>query len=141
MDGFRGYVSSRLIGGARVPQHVQNLVIREYCKKTKLHFLLSSTEVAMPNAYLIFEQLLNELFEIAGIVCYSIHQLPQDFEERRRMIHRVIRAKRTVHFAIEEMVVNSLDGIMNLETILAIESELTDCLTAEDLKRACQGEI
>ena len=35
--------------GERVPQHVQNIVIKDFCQKNNLHFLLSSTEYAMKN--------------------------------------------------------------------------------------------
>ena len=31
--GLRGYIASRPVAGARVPQHVQNLVIRDYARR------------------------------------------------------------------------------------------------------------
>ena len=54
--------------GDRAPQHVQNLVIRDYCKKNNLLYLLSSTEYAMKNCHLMLEQVLEELKFIDGIV-------------------------------------------------------------------------
>ena len=33
--GFRGYIFSRPFMEERVPQHVQNIVIRDYCSKKK----------------------------------------------------------------------------------------------------------
>ena len=36
----------------RVPQHVQNIVIRDYCSKKDIQYLLSSTEYAMENSAL-----------------------------------------------------------------------------------------
>ena len=32
----RGYIFSRSFMGERVPQHVQNIVIRDYCEKNNL---------------------------------------------------------------------------------------------------------
>ena len=59
--GYRGYVFSRSVDSHRVPQHIQNLVIRDYAARRKLHYLLSATEYTMPDCYLILEQVLAEL--------------------------------------------------------------------------------
>ena len=59
--GYRGYVFSRPVDSHRVPQHIQNLVIRDYAARRKLHYLLSATEYAMPGCYLILEQVLADL--------------------------------------------------------------------------------
>ena len=78
MKRVRGYIFSRPFMGERVPQHVQNLVIRDYCERNQLQFLLSATEYAMPNCHLIFEQILIELSDLHGIVAYSLFQLPEN---------------------------------------------------------------
>ena len=54
----KGYISSRSFMGERVPQSVQNLVIRDYCKSNHLIFELSSTEYAMNESYYVLRQLL-----------------------------------------------------------------------------------
>jgi hypothetical protein len=54
--GYRGYVFSRSVDNHRVPQHIQNLVIRDYAARRKLHYLLSATEYAMPGCYLILDR-------------------------------------------------------------------------------------
>ena len=51
---------------------MQNLVIRDYCKKQGLQYLLSATEYAMANSHLILQQVLNELPKLDGIVFYSL---------------------------------------------------------------------
>ena len=66
--GFRGYIFSRPFMEERVPQHVQNIVIRDYCSKKGIHYLLSATEYAMENSALILRQLINDLPIIDGIV-------------------------------------------------------------------------
>ena len=75
MNGLRGYIFSRPFMGERVPQHVQNLVIRDYCKKQGFQYLLSATEYAMPNSHLILQQVLDELSELDGIIFYSLFLL------------------------------------------------------------------
>lgn len=71
MKKVRGYIFSRPFMGERVPQHIQNLVIRDYCDRYNLHYLLSATEYAMVGCHLMLEQVLNELADLDGIVAYS----------------------------------------------------------------------
>ena len=53
MKKVRGYNFSRPFMGERVPQHIQNIVIKDYCMKNHLNFLLSVTEYSIPNSYFI----------------------------------------------------------------------------------------
>ena len=77
MKKVRGYNFSREFMGERVPQHIQNIVIRQYCQSMGLHFMLSSTEYSMKNSSLIFDQILDEIKNLHGVVAYSIFQLPE----------------------------------------------------------------
>ena len=59
----RGYIFCRSFMGERAPQHVQNIVIRDYCERNGLNYLLSATEYAMPQCYIMLEEvLLKSLF-------------------------------------------------------------------------------
>ena len=69
--------------GERVPQHVQNIVIRDYCVKNKYDYLLSSTEYVFKNSSLMLNQVLKELKNIDGVVAYSLFQLPETNDERK----------------------------------------------------------
>ena len=60
MKKLKGYIFSRSFMGERVPQHVQNLVIRDYCNKNNFQYLLSATEYAMEGCHLILEQLIQD---------------------------------------------------------------------------------
>ena len=60
MKKLRGYIFSRPFLGERVPQHIQNLVLREYCSRKKLQFLLSFVEYRFENSSLMLEKVLNE---------------------------------------------------------------------------------
>ena len=51
MKKIKGYIFSRPFLDERAPQHVQNIVIRDYCKKENLHYGLSAVEYAMKNSY------------------------------------------------------------------------------------------
>ena len=75
MNRVRGYIFSRSFMGERVPQHVQNLVIRDYCKKKDLQYLLSATEYAIANSFIILQEVLKELPKLDGIVFYSLFLL------------------------------------------------------------------
>jgi sporadic carbohydrate cluster protein (TIGR04323 family) len=116
-NGFRGYIFSRPFMGERVPQHVQNIVIRDYCSKKNLHYLLSATEYAMENSTLILKQLINDLPSISGIVAYSIFQMPEDDTERQTVFNKILSYKKEIHFAVEGLSLyddNSFDRIENI---------------------------
>ena len=53
MKKLRGYIFSRAFMGERVPQSIQNLVIREFCKKNNYSYLLSAAEYAMNDCSLL----------------------------------------------------------------------------------------
>ena len=65
-------MSSRDFMGERVPQHVQNLVIRNYCNQNNYQYLLSAVEYVMDGSYLILKQIIQEIKNLDGIGFYSI---------------------------------------------------------------------
>ena len=86
---LKGYVTSRSFLGERVPQHIQNIIIRDYCDKNKYDFLMSATEYSIPESTLMIKQIISELDLIDGIVAYSIFQLPENLEDRFDLIWSV----------------------------------------------------
>ena len=75
---LKGYIFSRSFLEERVPQSVQNLVIRDYCQRNHYKFQLSETEYSFKNSYLILESLVKKLnYNIDGLVFYSLFQLPE----------------------------------------------------------------
>ena len=60
MKKIRGYMFSRLFMGERVPQHIQNQVIRTYCIQNNFEYLLSAVEYSMRNSTLMLNQIFNE---------------------------------------------------------------------------------
>jgi len=132
---FRGYISSRRFGGQRVPQHIQNLVIRDYCHRNGLQYLLSATELAMPNSFLMLAQLQDDIEKLQGIVFYSISQLPQENKQREQLFRRVISAKKSVHFSVEGLCVTDWGSAQRVEQILQVQSVMPRCLSTQDLRR------
>ena len=128
MNGFRGYIFSRPFMGERVPQHVQNLVIRDYCKKQDLQYLLSATEYAMANSHLILQQVLDELPKLDGIVFYSLFLLPEDTAERDRVIQIILKKEKTIYFAVEGLRMSNKTEQERIETIWQIKKTLPQCL-------------
>jgi len=124
----RGYIFCRPFMGERAPQHVQNIVIRDYCKRNKLSYLLSSTEYAMVNSHLILEQVLEELKSIDGIVAYSLFQLPEKKKVRLSIYNKILKSKKEIHFAVEGLKITSTKDIQKVEDIWSVKITLPNCL-------------
>ena len=79
--------------GERVPQHVQNIVIKDFCQKNNFNFLLSATEYSMKDSFYILNQLVNNLKNTDGIVAYSVFQMPFDNKERKKIFNKILKRK------------------------------------------------
>lgn len=117
----RGYVTSRPFFGERAPQHVQNLVIRDFCARNDLTYLLSATEYAMPACYMMLEDVLAELGRIDGIAMYSIFLLPQRQARRLAIYQRVLAAGATLHGALENLTLSAEADVARLEDIWTVQ--------------------
>ena len=121
MKKVRGYIFSRPFMGERVPQHVQNLVIRDYCNRNDFQYLLSATEYAMAGSYLIHEQIMNDLDGIDGVAAYSVFQLPENASCRKKIYQQIINQKKTYHFAVEGLGFNDEQGSERIEMLWQIK--------------------
>ena len=129
MKKIRGYISGGPFMGERVPQHVQNVVIRDFCKKNSLEYLLSTSEYRMKNSFLILKDLVSNLKNIDGIVAYSIFQLPPNSDERKKILTKIINKKKFIQFAVEQMKVSNKEEIDHIEIIWQIKKALPFCAT------------
>jgi len=127
MNKVRGYIFSRPFSGERVPQHVQNLVIRDYCERNGLQFLLSATEYAMPGCHLMFEQVLGELAEISGLVAYSVFQLPEDGTHRKVVYEQILNQQKVLYFAVEGLRASTRQECERIEMLWRIRLTLPHC--------------
>lgn len=127
MAGHRGYIFSRPFHGNRVPQHVQNMVIRDYCQRNGLNYLLSATEYAMPGSFLILRGLLQNFQEMDGIVAYSLFQMPEESTDRLEIAGEVLKAGKGLHFAVENLALRDARDLERLETIWKLRRILPRC--------------
>jgi len=125
--GFRGYIFSRSFMEERVPQHVQNIIIRDYCSKKDMHYLLSATEYAMKNSTLMLRQLVKDLPTMDGIVAYSIFQMPEDDDERQVIFNNVLTLKKEIHFAVEGLSLYDNESHIHIENIWKVKKTLPSC--------------
>tara|TARA_B100000945_G_C20323588_1_gene568867 strand:- start:427 stop:825 length:399 start_codon:yes stop_codon:yes gene_type:complete len=121
MKKVRGYNFSRDFMGERVPQHVQNIVIRDFCQKRNLNFLLSASEYSMSNSFHILKDLLNNMSGIYGIVAYSLFQMPHDDNERKKIFNQVLRKKKKIFFACENLEILKKEDIDRIENIWLVK--------------------
>ena len=128
MKQIRGYIFSRPFLDERVPQNVQNLVIRDFCKKENLFYNLSASEYAMTNCYKILNQLIHELKNLDGIVAYSIFQLPEDNEKRNKIFMQMLKRKKTFYFALENLKLSIPKDLQKIENIWLLKKTLPNCL-------------
>ena len=128
MKQIRGYIFSRPFLDERVPQNVQNLVIRDFCKKENLFYNLSASEYAMINCYKILNQLIHELKNLDGIVAYSVFQLPEENNKRNKILKEILKKKKFFYFALENLKVLKLSDIQKIENIWLIKKTLPYCL-------------
>ena len=118
--GHRGYIASRPLRGMEAPQHVQNLVIRDFAQRNDLRFKLSATEYSMPGCYMMLNAVLDELPEMEGVICYSMFMLPERSEQRREVYRRVLDEGGSLHAALESMSLIREADIGRFEDVLAV---------------------
>ena len=132
-QGYRGYVASRSFMGQRAPQHVQNLVIRDYAARRGLDYLLSATEYAMPGCTMMLEQLLQELDRLQGIIAYSLFMMPQRGDRRLRVYRAVLEKNASLHFAVEGLKLETAEDVGRLEDIFTVRQLLPACLDSDGI--------
>tara|TARA_B100001121_G_C18686015_1_gene620710 strand:+ start:296 stop:691 length:396 start_codon:yes stop_codon:yes gene_type:complete len=127
MKKVRGYIFSRPFMGERAPQHVQNIIIRDFCKKNSLHYLLSTTEYKMKNSFLMLKNLISDMKNIDGIVAYSLFQLPENYEYRTEVLKKIIKKKKFIFFAVEQMKISNFQDIVRINKIWGIKTVIPSC--------------
>ena len=127
MKKVKGYIFSRSFMGERIPQHIQNIIIRDYCKKNELQYLLSTSEYNMDNSFLILNDLVTNLKSIDGIIAYSLFQLPYYQGERNKILKKIIKKKKFIMFASEKMKVSNINELNHINSIWKIKKTLPYC--------------
>jgi sporadic carbohydrate cluster protein (TIGR04323 family) len=131
MKKIKGYIFSRPFMGERVPQHVQNIVIRDYCSKKKMQYLLSASEYKMKNCYLILEDLASNMRSFNGIAVYSLFQMPENNVIRNKILKKILKKKKSIFFAVEQIEVKNYKDIKKIDTLIKIKKKLPYCKNYE----------
>lgn len=130
--GYRGYIASRPVRGEMTPQHVQNLVVRDYAARNELTFLLSATEYAMPGCFMMLDTAVGSLDELDGIIFFSLFMMPSGQARRRRIYKRALKLGRSLHFALENLAFESERDVDRLEDMFRVDHFAKDAVHAAD---------
>tara|TARA_Y100000389_G_scaffold197731_1_gene232866 strand:- start:1539 stop:2594 length:1056 start_codon:yes stop_codon:yes gene_type:complete len=118
---LKGYIFSRDFFGERVPQNVQNIVLRDYCKKNKHVFLLSGTEYTFKKSTYILYEILEKIDNYKGILFYSLYQLPENIRERKKLFKKILLKKKQIHFALEDIILKDKEDVEYVEKIFMLK--------------------
>ena len=124
MQKVRGYIFSSEFCGQKIPQNVQNLYIRNYCKNNNLHYMLSAVEYSITNSVYILEGLFDEINNVNGVVLYSLYQLPSNNLKRKKFCNKMIKLKKKMFFALENIVVKKKEDFEKIETLWRLKKVL-----------------
>jgi len=127
MKKLKGYIFSRPFMGERVPQNIQNLVIRDFCKKNKYLYLLSAAEYSMKNSDSVLKSIIKDTKGINGIISYSLFQLPSDINIRTRILKKIISKNIFFVSAVEQMIVKNNRDIDFVNRLWQIKEILNHC--------------
>lgn len=124
MKKVRGYIFSRPFYDERAPQHIQNIVIRDFCTKNSFQYLLSASEYRMKKSYSVLEDLIKNSEKIDGIAAYSLLMLPENSLYRTKLLKNFINKKKFFCFVVEEIIVKNLKDIVEINNLWKIKKTL-----------------
>ena len=116
--GYRGYVTSRPFGGYVIPVPVQSLVLRDYCQRKGLLYVLPVNENAFAHSYLVLEGMIQDLVDFEGVVMCSMSMLPERQERRRAILDKILGQGCALHLVLEGLVVAGPADIAAVEELI-----------------------
>lgn len=125
--GYRGYVTSREFGGARIPVPVQSLALRDYCTRKGLMYKLHSNENMFPHSYLVLEGLVRDLSESEGLLMCSMYMLPQRATRRMGIYGQIFDQGAELHLVLEDIVLRRVEDLATVEEVLSATALLPHC--------------
>jgi sporadic carbohydrate cluster protein (TIGR04323 family) len=119
-SGYRGYVTSRGFGGYIIPVPVQSLVLRDYCARKKLLYVLPVNENMFAHSYMVLDGLIESLETYEGVLMCSMHMLPQRPERRQRVVDRILEQGCTLHLVLEDLIISGAKDFERMEEFLLL---------------------
>ena len=113
-------IFSRPFLGERVPQHIQNIIIREYCERNNFSIFIKLYRVCFGKFSLDVRTSFKELDTISGIVAYSLFQLPENKNQRLKIYNKILMKKKEIHFSVENLQISKSKDINKIEDIWSI---------------------
>ena len=110
--------------GERVPQHVQNIVLRNYCNQRNYQFFLSASEYTMNNSYIILKKTIDDISNLDGILAYSIFQMPYKDMDRLFLFKKILKLNKVIHFAVENLAVKNNETLEKVEILWKIRKSI-----------------
>lgn len=132
MTRLRGYIFGRPFMGERVPQHIQNLVLRDYARRKGVTLLLAASEYAIAGSHLVLGTVLDELDQVDGVLAYSLFQLPEETVERLAVLERFIGTGKQLHFAVEDLTVDDRNSAAQAELMWMIQKSMASSDSLSD---------
>jgi sporadic carbohydrate cluster protein (TIGR04323 family) len=136
---IQGYISSRVENKSFTPQRIQNMVIREYCRKIDAEFILSATEYYMDQSFLMLEALRKNNSSIDGVALYSLSLLPHDYQHAKEILEDLYEQGKVVHFALEELAIHNskdIELILDINLLFNLQKQRLD----KNLQKVVQWE-
>ena len=118
--GTKAYTTPRSFGGFQIPITMQSTNLRNYCEKNGITFHLHVVENQIPNTYLVLESLVGKADNYDGIVMCSVSMLPNDPLIRKSVVTRILEQGCKLHFTFEQIVVSSLEELVELEELVSL---------------------
>ena len=118
--GTKAYTTPRSFGGFQIPITMQSTNLRNYCEKNGLIFHLHVVENQISNTYLVLESLVEKADNYDGIVMCSVSMLPNDPQIRKSVVTRILEQGCKLHFTFEQIVVSSLEELVELEELVSL---------------------
>ena len=119
--------------GERVPQHIQNIVLRNYCKNKDYTLLLSASEYTMNECYLILNKTISEINELDGILAYSVFQMPEDYSVRDKILKKILNMEKKFYYAVEDLSLLNYEDIKKIHELWEIKKTLNYTLKQFEL--------
>jgi sporadic carbohydrate cluster protein (TIGR04323 family) len=135
-------VTARVFGGYHIPVPIQSLVLRDYCQRKGMLYVLPVNENIFPSSYLVLEGLVRDLSAYEGVVMCSMYMLPLRRERRRRICRSVLDQGGTLHFVIEGQAVRTDEDLARLEELLTFGEMARQAriVALEGLPQGAEGE-